>query len=424
MSANFKTPNTNLMNNQNSSSAPVTFDNIHQHIHNSNIFPSQGQGYQPQKYPSYAYAPKQTNTKYEVKPMNNTLPSNLIDSKGNPVVFGKKIGGGGEGNVYEVTPSSLDVLAKVYHKTPGIDRQEKLKVMANGCNNYLKEFAAWPMDTLHDKKTGEIYGFIMPKVTDCEPIHKLYNPSQRKLCFPNADWKFLVRIAKNLAAAFYIIHKCGYVIGDVNEGNILVTKRACVRLIDCDSFQVHGANKSYLCEVGVAQYTPPELQKAKDFKMVRTQNHDNFGLAILIFLLLFMGRHPYSGIYRGSEDMPIEKAISEYRFAYSKSAGLKSIAPPKNAVAFQIIPVEIANLFERAFTEVGSQPEGRPTANEWWAMLNALEKRLKKCSVEPMHSYYDTLASCPWCRLEQSSGIKQFLNSDVKKWYNKKGDTP
>ena len=78
----------------------------------------------------------------------------------------------------------------------------------------------------------------MPRITNCEPIHKVYGPSHRKGSFPNADWKFLVRTAKNLAAAFYIIHKYGYLIGDVNEGNILVTKKACVRLIDCDSFQV------------------------------------------------------------------------------------------------------------------------------------------------------------------------------------------
>ena len=78
----------------------------------------------------------------------------------------------------------------------------------------------------------------MPKITDYEPVHKAYGPTHRKEVFPHADWRFLVRTAKNLAAAFFVIHKFGYVIGDVNEGNILVNDKACVRLIDCDSFQV------------------------------------------------------------------------------------------------------------------------------------------------------------------------------------------
>ena len=87
-------------------------------------------------------------------------------------------------------------------------------------------------------------------------------PSHRKEVFPGkADWKFLVRAAQNLASAFYVIHKYGYVIGDVNEGNILVDHHACgtahrLRLI---AGYRHGQHVWY-CEVGVAQFTPPEYR--------------------------------------------------------------------------------------------------------------------------------------------------------------------
>lgn len=344
--------------------------------------------------------------------MNQMPPHNLFDSRGNPVVLGKKIGSGGEGDVYEIAPHRMDVLAKIYHKSLTAERQEKLRVMVSGCNDELKEFSAWPLDLIHAGKNGHVCGFVMPRITDCEPIHKVYGPSHRKEAFPNADWKFLVRTAKNLAAAFYIIHKYGYVIGDVNEGNILVTKKACVRLIDCDSFQVQTHDRIYHCEVGVPQFTPPELQKSKDFKMLRTQNHDNFGLAILIFLLLFMGRHPFSGVYKGKDDMPIERAIAEYRFAFGRNAALKAMSPPPNAVGLSIVPGEVASLFEQAFTESALQSWGRPTANDWWNVLDALEKRLKKCSTESMHTYYSGLATCPWCGLENTTGILLFLSSD------------
>jgi len=344
--------------------------------------------------------------------MNQMPPFNLFDSRGNPVVLGKKIGSGGEGDVYEIAPHRMDVLAKIYHKPLTAERQEKLRVMVSGCNDELKEFSAWPLDLIHAGKNGHVCGFVMPRITDCEPIHKVYGPSHRKEAFPNADWKFLVRTAKNLAAAFYIIHKYGYVIGDVNEGNILVTKKACVRLIDCDSFQVKAHDRIYHCEVGVPQFTPPELQKSRDFTMLRTQNHDNFGLAILIFLLLFMGRHPFSGVYKGKDDMPIERAIAEYRFAFGRNAALKAMSPPPNAVGLSIVPGEVASLFEQAFTESARQSWGRPTANDWWNVLDALEKRLKKCSTESMHTYYSGLAACPWCGLENTTGILLFLSSD------------
>jgi DNA-binding helix-hairpin-helix protein with protein kinase domain len=345
--------------------------------------------------------------------MSQSPHFNLFDSRGSHVNLGKKVGSGGEGDVYEIAPHRMDVLAKIYHKSLTGERQEKLRLMVSGCNDDLKEFAAWPLDLLHAGKNGPVCGFVMPRITECEPIHKVYGPSHRKESFPNADWKFLVRTAKNLAAAFYIIHKYGYVVGDVNEGNILVTKKACVRLIDCDSFQVQTRDKIYHCEVGVAQFTPPELQKSKDFKMLRTQNHDNFGLAILIFLLLFMGRHPFSGVYKGPDDMPIERAIAEHRFAFGRSAALKAMSPPPNSVGLPIVPSEVASLFEQAFTESGLQSWGRPSANDWWNVLDALEKRLKKCPTESMHTYYTGLATCPWCTLENSSGILLFLSSDT-----------
>ena len=346
--------------------------------------------------------------------MSQTTPHHeLFDSRGTKVTLGKKIGSGGEGDVYEIAPHRKDVLAKIYHKPLTTERQEKLRLMVSGCNEDLKEFAAWPLDLVHAGKQGPVCGFLMQRITDCEPIHRVYGPSHRKEAFPNADWKFLVRTAKNLAAAVYIIHKYGYVVGDVNEGNILVTKKACVRLIDCDSFQVQNGGKTYHCEVGVPQFTPPELQKSKDFKMLRTANHDNFGLAILIFLLLFMGRHPFSGVYKGKDDMPIERAIAEYRFAFGRSAALKGMSPPPNAVGLSIVPGEVSGMFEQAFTESSLQSWGRPSANDWWNVLDALEKRLKKCHTESMHTYFTGLNACPWCQLENSSGILLFLSSDT-----------
>jgi DNA-binding helix-hairpin-helix protein with protein kinase domain len=252
----------------------------------------------------------------------------------------------------------------------------------------------------------------MPRIMDAEPVHKVYGPTHRKETFPHADWRFLVRAAKNLAAAFCVIHKYGYVIGDVNEGNILVNETACVRLIDCDSFQVRSKDCLYYCEVGVAHFTPPELQKSEHYRLERTANQDNFGLAVLIFQLLFLGRHPYAGVYSGKEDMPIEKAIAEFRFPYGRNARQRLMAPPPNSVGLGVVPDRIALLFEQAFAEAGMRDCGRPSAEEWWDALDPFESRLRRCGTEGVHYYYSGLSSCPWCRLEQASGVLLFLSAD------------
>jgi DNA-binding helix-hairpin-helix protein with protein kinase domain len=336
----------------------------------------------------------------------------FFDSSGTRIHLGKKIGSGGEGDVFEILPAHVNVVAKIYHKPLEEQKQEKLLLMAKGCNDELKSISAWPTDVLYAREGGPVVGFLMPKIIDYEPVHKVYGPTHRKEHFPHADWRFLVRTAKNLTAAFFVIHKFGYVIGDVNEGNILVNDQACVRLIDCDSFQVRSKDQLYCCEVGVAQFTPPEIQNTGDFKIERTANHDNFGLAILTFQLLFFGRHPYSGVYSGKEDMPLDKAITEFRFAYGKNAPLKSISPPPNSVGLTVVPSQIAGFFENAFSEAGVRPAGRPGAGEWWDALESLETRMRRCSADSVHSYYSGLAACPWCRLEESSGLLLFLSAD------------
>ncbi len=348
----------------------------------------------------------------------------LIDSYGNRVVLGKKIGSGGEGDVFEV-PHSPDTVAKIYKKPLSETKQAKLLLMVQGCNEELKAISAWPTAVLYTRQGGPVAGFLMPKIAGCEPIHKVYGPTHRKEVFPHADWRFLVRAAKNLAAAFHVIHKFGYVVGDVNEGNILVSDTACVRLIDCDSFQVRSGGRLYPCEVGVAHFTPPEIQAGKSFEVERTKNHDNFGLAILTFQLLFLGRHPYAGVYAGPEDMPIEKAIAEYRFAYGKHAGARMMAPPPNSVGLTVVPSQVAGLFESAFAETGARPNGRPSAGEWWDAFEALEGRMRRCSADSVHTYYAGLSSCPWCRLEEESGLLIFLSADsitkidlAREWQN------
>ena len=180
----------------------------------------------------------------------------------------------------------------------------------------LLSFAAWPLDLV--MVAGQVKGIVIPLVAKHKEIHHLYGPAHRKLDFPDADWAFLIRAARNTAAAMDTIHGSGNVVGDVNQSGILVSPRATVRMIDCDSFQISANGQLFKCDVGVAHFTPPELQGMAFKGLERTQNHDRFGLAVVIFHLLFMGRHPFSGRFHGTGDMPIERAIQQGRFAFSQ----------------------------------------------------------------------------------------------------------
>jgi len=335
----------------------------------------------------------------------NRPSADILDGKSQPVRLGALIGRGGEGEVYELA-MDRNSAAKIYFNALSKQKIEKIRLMVAMRNPRLEKLAAWPQGVL-TRRSGETIGFVMRRIVDRTDIHHLYSPKGRCTLFMRADWRFLLRAAANTARAFRVVHEADCVIGDVNHGSILVGQDATVRLIDCDSFQVISENRKFLCEVGVETFTPPELQ-GKNFKeIIRTPNHDNFGLAVMVFLMLFMGRHPFAGRYLAQGDMTIARAIREYRFAYgSRRASVQMEAPPSTP-PLSTVGDDVACLFERAFARDATLG-GRPEASTWASALEALEKRTKQCGIHPSHWYLSNLQSCPWCRMEGETGVPLF----------------
>jgi DNA-binding helix-hairpin-helix protein with protein kinase domain len=323
-------------------------------------------------------------------------------SDGSRIRLGPELGRGGEGAVFPVVGDDARV-AKVYFKAPSSAKVEKLRAMTRSASPALLRVAAWPVELLEDE-SDRVRGFLMPRVAAREDAHQLYSPRSRRRAFPEADFRFIVRAAANVARAFAQVHEAGHVIGDVNHGNALIGRDATVVLIDCDSFQVRDGSRIFTCDVGVPLFTAPELQNMGFRGLKRSRRHDAFGLAVLVFHLLFQGRHPFAGQYAGGE-MSIERAIAELRFAYGMSTQSLGMRPPPATLPLGAFGPAIKFLFERAFA-----PEGvavRPAAREWVEALAALERELAECAVAPMH-FHVRGARCCWCDLEKQSGVRLF----------------
>jgi DNA-binding helix-hairpin-helix protein with protein kinase domain len=334
----------------------------------------------------------------------------LVTGNGEHVEVGRELGRGGEGTVYEVAGRSQSV-AKLYHRALSGDKQAKLQFMVANASDALYAFSTWPQATLHQSRGGTVVGLLMDRVTDCVPVHSLYSPAQRRQAFPQIGWGFLLLAARNTAAAFSALHEHGHVVGDVNQGNVLVHKRdARVVLIDSDSFQVRTNTALHRCEVGVPHFTPPELQDSDGFTSLdRTPQHDAFGLALLIFHLLFGGRHPYSGVpLIQAAGNVLEDDIQSLRYAYARDAAHRGFAPPPKSIPISLLPVNIEGMFHYAFTELGRSGQ-RPTAKQWVAALDATRESLLRCSQCPTHDYPKHLPICPWCDLAKA-GIIYFVS--------------
>jgi DNA-binding helix-hairpin-helix protein with protein kinase domain len=322
-------------------------------------------------------------------------------------VLDQEVGRGGEGSVWSID-GHPSVVAKFYHKGLAHDRAQKVEAMCRLKSDSLLRIAAWPTTILKPSASGSPQGLLMPRISGYQEAHLLYTPKSRRTSFPEAQLPFILHATVNIARAFATVHEADQVIGDVNHGNLLISRDATVALIDCDSFEINDGKRIYPCLVGVPTYTPPELQGQSFGGVRRTKQHDTFGLAVLIFHMLFLGRHPFAGIFRqGTADKTIEDAIREYRFAYLPDPRVTEMFPPPSMLTLAEFPREIGQLFIRSFSQEGSTGH-RPSAHEWIAPLESLARNLKRCVVNETHHYFQALASCPWCRVEQAFGRAMF----------------
>ena len=383
-------------------------------------------------------------------------PRTLRTDDGHTFTLGKRLGGGGEGEVFLAGPSG-DLAVKLY-KNPRRPRLEaKIRAMVQAGLAAQSELAAFPWAVMLGND-GLFAGFLMRAVRDRLPLHEVYAPAARKQHFPTADYGFLAHTATNIARAVASVHLTGCVIGDVNASGMLVDHQATVALVDADSFQFVTATQKFPCLVGTPEYTPPELQGRSLEGITRTPNHDNFGLAVLIFQTLMMGHHPFNGVYSSSvqNPPPISKRIEQLHYPHpipepnhptawdwlhahnaslsregsstrpgsphhTSGTGTGStdtgqqrpttarrvpVTPPPGLPSLVELSPVLAALFAQALNTRGDAE--RPTAQQWVEALEAFEASLYVCPEDEHHLYPGHLNSCPWCQMEVQSGTPLF----------------
>jgi DNA-binding helix-hairpin-helix protein with protein kinase domain len=313
------------------------------------------------------------------------------------------IGKGGEGAVYAIKGRSGQAV-KIYKAGLRANREGKVRAMVSEGLAGKTNLIAYPGEIVTDGR-GNFLGFAMRLVSGYRPVHELYSPKDRQRHFPKADYRFLIHAALNVARAVGKVHQTGCVIGDLNHSGVLVAQDATVALIDADSFQFRLNGKSYPCVVGVPEFTPPELHGKNLANVERTIEHDSFGLAVAIFHLLFMGRHPYAGRYSGP-DISMGEAIAQNRFAFSLTRQTATqTRPPPGTLTLDLFSGTLGTVFEKAF---GINPRARPSASDWISTLTKLEGSLNRCSKVKTHYYPSNARGCVWCKLTSNSGFDMF----------------
>jgi DNA-binding helix-hairpin-helix protein with protein kinase domain len=319
---------------------------------------------------------------------------------------------GGEATIGEL-PDRPGLVAKVYHH-PTPEHAAKLAAMlgtppADPTAGTGHVSIAWPVDRLlSPEEPGRVVGFVMPRVDGARPVFEFYSPRSRLRLCPGFHYGYLLRTARNLAAAVRAVHERDHVVGDLNETNTLVDNQALVTLVDTDSFQVPDHGRVFRCPVGKPEYTPPELQQVRFGDFDRGPEHDAFALAVLIFQLLQQGTHPFAGRFTDEGepgDLARRIALGQWPYARSRPVPYE---PPPLAPPFAALPPPVQDLMRRCFEGGHARSALRPTAAQWQEVLAAVERSLVPCPDNAQHYTHPGVRDCPWCMMARRLGRDPF----------------
>lgn len=322
------------------------------------------------------------------------------------VVPGKQLGNeGAAGSAWTVEGDGTVLMKLLDDIYPG--DEARLKAMLNldvpirlsGAETVI----AWPEDILFDENDRYV-GFLMPTAPGPEPL-TLANLVPRKQreekVRENLGWDALLEICARYAAGIEALHAFPVVVSDINLKNAVASGNLTVTVIDCDSIQLETAERFYGSRYSQPEFVAPELGGIEDLSVHRRdQATDRWSLAVLIWMMLMEGFHPFAGIWSGpGEDPSPAQNAAAGRFPYAKSSPLtfRPDAPPWRA-----LPRNLQKLFVTAFTDGVGRPKRRPTATEWRQALGEAKQKLKQCdgALGRRHLFPARESTCPWCEYE------------------------
>lgn len=334
------------------------------------------------------------------------------DGNGGRILFGERLGRGGEGEVYAVA-GQPGLVAKVLLPARRAGKHAKVRAMVEappaGAYDAVDGLPVltWPREMLYahpaSRGEGTFLGYAMARMQprDFVPFYQLTTAARRaSLGGRPITFDRLVLLGLRLCHVVRTLHRFGYAVGDLNDRNVLVSRRLTPLLMDTDSFQVPRPGWGHHpCLVGDQLYWPPELL---DVDLARhpvdRQGSDRFALGVLLFQLFMDGLRPYQA--RGSKVDGIETLAEKTRAGHYPWADPRPglLEPPACAPDYHALPKPLRDAFERCFVLGHRKPGKRPSADDWYRALSEVHAAgYAQCPVKATHVFAKDARRCPWC---------------------------
>ncbi len=311
----------------------------------------------------------------------------LYDPSGNPVQFDPDSakGAGGEGTVYEV-PKYPKFLVKVFkeeilrdpRKAAQLRRRIEDMVALEACAQM--DFLAWPKMSVFDERK-RLVGFVMKKCTGASFL-TLRGPKFIQMRFPGWTRRNLALTALDFIKKVRLLASRQVFINDFNPANFLVSPDGKVSFIDCDSYQIPGAQGANITRTYFPSHVAPELLRNKRLLDAPRGIHQvEFGAALTVFNLLMCGMHPYNfcdPVHHANCGTPDENLLNG-RCPLGTGAGCLL---PKGGWynMWSWLTYRLKDAFIRMFKDGHANPNARPSLEE---LASAVEELLVVMKKDP-----------------------------------------
>lgn len=367
----------------------------------------------------FAANPRRKTGDAELPPTAIPGPGDTVRAEGpgisKNVVLGERIGKGKEGVVYEVAGRGNKVVKIFPQKFRTKHRRDKVTMLVD--RDLRSPGICFPeARVLNDQ--GEFVGYLMRTAVGGKVLSEtITNRALFKRTYP--DWRKddLIDVCLSFLKRVKAMHDLNILVGDVNEGNLMVSPNRDVWIIDTDSCQFEG----YVCPVGWPEFTAPELTS---YDKLRTEQHELFAVAMVLFMILMTGRFAYDRADAPvlDDDDRTRFLIKEGKFAYKFRAHGDRDQPFGDAkFMWSHIDPKVKEMFWETLHRDGRRYKDRPTVQEWIDVFRAYKRNLASEYgwQDPMsHDVYPirykarnpgvTIKDCPKCGWE--NGIAGWLD--------------
>lgn len=231
----------------------------------------------------------------------------------------------------------------------------------------------WPIDLLYDIN-GEFIGMLVPKAEGYQLKQELLSQQGLSNCFPDWNRKDLTHLTKIILDKIVYLQDRNILFGLINPGAIFVKDSDHVYFTEMDTYQIEGY--PILSHERVMQ--APELQDVSEELRLYTKQQDNYGIALLIFMILMPGKFPYNK----GKNKTISESIKNMSFAFRYGRHIEEHGAREYFGLWRFVWSHLGNDLKQSFyytfqhDKAFSTPERRKDAHYWLKIIRSLEHEL------------------------------------------------